>query len=99
MKNQINIFLTPKQFLAEKTHLGAGFNSDNYLLINDNKNVNEGIGGFIVSLPAIIKLFRMGVEKGQEAWIKKFNADFYDKIDKRSFIVRFFCLPTKYITL
>lgn len=80
----MNLILTRKQLLAEKAHLGPAFNYNEYIVIKNNK-INEGGGiALFLSLPAIIKLFRFAIDKGQEHWLKVFNKDLYEKIDKRT---------------
>ena len=81
--HRINIILTEKQFRAEKVHLGSAFNSSNYIRIQQ-KNLNEGMLGLVLSIPAIIKLFRFCIEKGQEYWLKIFYKDLHKVIDHRT---------------
>ena len=82
----MNLVLTRKQLFAEKAHLGPAFNHNNYILVQNNK-VNEGGAiALFLSLPAIIKLFRFAIDKGQEYWLKKVNKELYAKIDKRTLV-------------
>lgn len=79
------LFLTPKQLMAERVHLGAGFNKDHYVYISGSKNLlNEGLEGFVLSLPAILKVFRFILDKGYEEWTLWFDEKAYRKIDKRT---------------
>ena len=83
----MKIIITKRQLVAEMMHYGPAFNKNNYLAIKTDKNLNEGIGAgaLFLSLPAIIKLCRYAIVKGQEYWIKKVNKELYKKIDKRTF--------------
>jgi hypothetical protein len=82
----MKIIITKRQLVAEMVHYGPAFNKNNYLAIKPDKNLNEaGAAALFLSLPAIIKLFRFAIDKGQEYWIKIVNEELYKKIDKRTF--------------
>ena len=49
-------FLTKKQFLLEKKHLGPAFNKGNYFLITPDKLNEGGAVGLVASLPGILKI-------------------------------------------
>lgn len=82
--NKISVIITEQQLRSKKVHLGAAFNPDNYIRIQ-NENLNEGALGLVLSIPAIIKIFRLCIDKGQEYWLKIFYKDLYDVIDHRTF--------------
>lgn len=81
----MKIFLTYRQLINEKVHYGPAFDKNNYIVIQE-RNLNEGMFGLFLSIPAVIKLFRFCIEKGQEYWLKIFYKDLYDVIDKRTLV-------------
>lgn len=84
-RRQPKLFLTPKQLMAERVHLGSSFNKDHYVYISDKNNLlNEGTLGMVLSLPAILKAARFIIDKGYEEWTLWFDEKAYSKIDKRT---------------
>lgn len=79
----MNIFLTYRQLINEKAHYGPAFDKSNYIVIQ-KRNLNEGALGLVLSIPALIKIFRFCIEKGQEYWLRIFYKDLYQIIDKRT---------------
>ncbi len=61
------------------------------LAIHEDENLNESMVLFgtiasILSYPFVIKIFRLGIEKVNERWIKHHMPDEYKHIDKRNFL-------------